>query len=148
MARVCREYRINPAIRGKARDICETFANGDFISEARACFYFVRDSIRYLQDIRDVETLQTPDVTLQFRAGDCDDKALLLACLLESIGHPTRFVAVAYAAPGEFEHVFTETKIGDRWIACETIIDGFDFGAAPYYPDTEMVAQSLMREWV
>jgi transglutaminase-like putative cysteine protease len=53
------------------------------------------------------------------RAGDCDDKSVLLAALLESIGHPTRFVAIGFQ-PDDFEHVFVETKIADRWISLET----------------------------
>ncbi len=50
---------------------------------------FVRDNIRYIKDIRDVETVAYPDITLQQGQGDCDDKSVLLASLLESIGHPT-----------------------------------------------------------
>lgn len=122
-------------------------ADMDYAGEARELFHFARDNIRYLQDVRDVETVQTPDVTLQFRTGDCDDKSLLLAALLESIGHPARFCAVAYAAPGEFEHVFVETKIGTVWIPCETV-GQMEFGVAPFAPDTEDVALSLMREYV
>jgi len=51
--------------------------------------------------------------------GDCDDKAVLLASMLESIGHPTRFVALAFKA-GKYSHVLVESKIGNKWVALET----------------------------
>ena len=91
----------------------------DYSSEVKAIHKFVRDEIRYVRDVRGVETIQTPVKTLEFGQGDCDDKSTLLASLLESVGHPTRFVAVGFV-PGKFSHVYVETKVGNRWIALET----------------------------
>lgn len=91
----------------------------DWFGELQALHRFVRDKIRYVKDIRGVETVQTPDATLQMGAGDCDDKSVLLASLLESIGHPTRFVAVGFA-PDDFAHVYVESRIGTGWIPMET----------------------------
>lgn len=91
----------------------------DWSAEVKALHAFVRDNIRYLRDIRGVETLQTPDKTLEFGQGDCDDKSTLLAALLESIGHPSRFVAIGFA-PDTYQHVYAETKIGDKWVSLET----------------------------
>ena len=91
----------------------------DYWSEVKSIHKFVRDDIRYVRDVRGVETLHTPEKTLEFGQGDCDDKSTLLASLLESIGHRTRFVAVGFV-PGKFSHVYVETKVGNRWIALET----------------------------
>lgn len=91
----------------------------DWHSEINCVFQFVRDNIRYVRDIRNVETLSTPEKTLEFKQGDCDDKSVLLASLLESIGHPTRFVAIGFK-PNEFVHVYVETKIGQKWIALDS----------------------------
>lgn len=90
----------------------------DFTGEVRRIHEFVRDQIRYVKDIRGVETLQYPTKTLELGQGDCDDKSALTAALLESIGHPTRFVAVGFG--GGFSHVLLETKIGTKWIPVET----------------------------
>lgn len=90
-----------------------------WIDEAKAIHAFVRDKIRYVRDIRGVETLQIPEKTLEFGQGDCDDKSVLVASLLEAIGHPTRFVAIA-ANPDSYYHVFVETKIGNKWVGVET----------------------------
>jgi len=88
--------------------------------QVRALHSFVQNSIQYVRDIVNVETLQTPAMTLQYGAGDCDDQATLLAALLQSIGHPARFVAIALRPRGPFAHVYTETKIDDRWYPLES----------------------------
>jgi transglutaminase-like putative cysteine protease len=72
-----------------------------------------------VRDVEGVETLQTPLVTLAQAAGDCDDQSLLLATLLNAVGHPARFVAAAFNG-GDFEHVWVETKIGSSWYAADT----------------------------
>lgn len=82
---------------------------------------FVRDEIRYVRDPVNIELVATPAKTLELRAGDCDDKATLLAALLEASGHPARFLAVGLNG-GPLSHVLTQTKIGPQWISLETII--------------------------
>lgn len=66
-----------------------------------------------------VERIQTADKTLELAAGDCDDKSILLASMLEALGHPTRFMAIGFE-PNVFTHVYVETKIGNDWIPLET----------------------------
>lgn len=80
---------------------------------------YVRDNIRYVRDVRRVETLQTPLRTLENASGDCDDKATLFAALAESIGFATRFVAYG-REPARFSHVIAEVRHGDRWLGAET----------------------------
>ncbi len=87
--------------------------------EANQVHLFVRDNIRYVKDVRGVETLQTPIQTLRLKQGDCDDKSILVCSLLESLGHPTRLIAVGFAKD-TYSHVFPQTKIGDKWITLET----------------------------
>ncbi len=98
---------------------------------------FVRDRIRYVRDVRGVETLHTPLALLQLGQGDCDDKATLLACLLESIGHKTRFAAVGFE-PGRLSHVLTEARIGARWCPMETT-EPVDMGWYPPGVKSRMV---------
>jgi len=112
-------YKKVPAIRQQALDLISDLDSKNYVGEIKRIHRFVRDEIRYVRDITNVETIITPDRLLQIRMGDCDDKVLLLNTLLESIGVPTRSVAIAFK-PGEFEHVLSEAKIGDRWFALET----------------------------
>jgi transglutaminase-like putative cysteine protease len=125
MVKLVREYRRNPTVRQLAVEIRQAarVPSKDWLGEVRALHRFVRSYITYVRDVRDVETLQTPLHTLQNRAGDCDDQSLLLASLLEAIGHPTKFVAMGFSTPEQFSHVLTETLIGTRWIPAETTLD-------------------------
>lgn len=119
MSRLTKEGKKTLAIRQTALSLVNGANQKDWLEEVSRLFEFVRDRIRYVKDIKDVETLQTPDKTLEFQQGDCDDKSVLLASLLESIGHPTRFIAIGFA-PNVYVHVYVETKIGNKWVALET----------------------------
>lgn len=119
MRRLVREWRSNPEIIALARHIVSSVAQKDFTGEVSALQNFVRDSIRYTQDVNEVETVQAPNITLQTAHGDCDDQSVLLATLLEAVGHPTRFAAIGFE-PDNFEHVYVETLIGRNWESAET----------------------------
>lgn len=108
-------------VRGLALRLVRHNPQKDWSGEIRDLHAFVRDNIRYVRDIRHVETIQSAEKTLEFGQGDCDDKSILLASLLESISHPTRFVAISLSDdPENYVHVFPETKIGERWVSLET----------------------------
>lgn len=146
MADLVRQYRIDPTIRGQAASLVQRVQAQNYANEVQEVFYYVRDQIRYLMDINGVETIQTPVFTLQHRYGDCDDKSTLLAALLESIGHPSRFIAVGYHAPGEFDHVFVETLIGTRWTPLDAIVPDAEPGWAPMPPHTDDTIFAVMRQ--
>lgn len=118
MRDIVRMYRKHPLIRQTAAELVSDLPQKSWIGEIDRLHRFVRDHIRYLKDTRGVETVQTPTVTLDLGQGDCDDKSVLLASLLESIGHPTRFVAIGYQ-PGRYEHVYVETKLNNSWISLD-----------------------------
>ena len=61
----------------------------DYFGEIRAIQNWVQDNVRYVFDPREVEYFQTPRRTLKDKAGDCDDQAILMSSLLESIGYTT-----------------------------------------------------------
>lgn len=106
-------------VRRAATSLTTGLKQKDYVGEIKKIHAFVRDNIRYIKDIRGVETLHTPEKTLEFGQGDCDDKSVLVAAMLESIGHPTRFVAMGFRNGG-FCHVYVETKIGKKWFGVET----------------------------
>jgi len=110
-----RHYRL----RELALELVDGLRQKDFAGEIKALHGFVQNQIRYVKDINGIETLQTPEKTLDIGQGDCDDKSSLLATLLEVAGHPARFVAVGFS-PGRFSHVYVETKVGRAWVPLET----------------------------
>jgi len=99
-----------------ARQIVGHLKQKDYAGEARALFRFVRDRIRYIRE--PIEGLQTPEATLQMRAGDCDDKVVLLGALLTATGADVKFVAGGYQ-PKQFSHVWLRARIGGRWAAMD-----------------------------
>lgn len=138
MRRVVRESVSDYFIRRKAEQITDHIEQKDWPGEARAIHAFVRDKIAYRLDPNGVEMVKTPVKVLETGAGDCDDKSVLVAALLESMGHPTRLVAIGFV-PGELTHVYVETKIGNRWFAVETT-EPLDFGdAVSGFLDREIV---------
>lgn len=119
MRSLTKEGKRSLTIRQLAASLVNGSRQKDYSAELHKIHAYVRDHIRYVRDIRGVETIQTPEKTLEFGYGDCDDKSTLVASMLESIGHPTRFVALGFRG-GDFQHVYVETRVGDRWIGVET----------------------------
>lgn len=134
---IAKKYRKAPAIRELALYLTQNLPSKNWLAETRAVQKFVRSHIRYVKDIRGVETVQTPIQTLKIGQGDCDDQSILVASLLEAIGHPTRFVAVGFA-PQSFSHVYAETKIGGKWVPVETT-ENWPVGRSPKKIQAKMV---------
>lgn len=130
MSRLTNSYKKSPVIRELALAIVKDIPPKKWQREVNAIFRYVRDTIRYTKDIRGCETLQTPVQTLKIKQGDCDDQSMLAAALLETIGHPTRFVAVGFT-PNSFSHVFVQTKIGNKWITLECTMEKWRLGQTP-----------------
>lgn len=119
MARLARDGSTTLPVRLAALQIVQGLPQRDRPAEVSALHQFVRDHIRYVRDPVGVETLHAPEQVLALKQGDCDDKSILLASLLDAIGHPARYHAVGFR-PGVFQHVYVEARIGGRWVALET----------------------------
>lgn len=118
MSEITGRYKTAPAIFELSRQIIKHLPQKAWKKEARAILQWAQKNIRYVKDVKGVETLQTPIQTLRLGQGDCDDFSMLIAALMESIGHPTRFMAVGMRE-GHFSHVFVQTKIGGKWVTME-----------------------------
>lgn len=121
MVRMTLEYRASPLVRMTAQTLVRECPSRDAICQVKTLHAWVRDHIKYLADVRDVETIQTPEYTLNMGSGDCDDQSVLMASLLESLGYQTRFVAIGVRGGG-FSHVSSQVKLGTRWLNLETIL--------------------------
>jgi len=84
---------------------------------------WVRENIAYIPDPIDVETVQTPGITLRVKAGDCDDHVVLVSAMLQSVGIPVRYVVIGKDRDS-FSHIYTEALIGSRWVAVDTTLAG------------------------
>lgn len=118
MAKLVRDGRENPSIRAQALQLVSGLKQKDYLGEAAKIHAFVRDRVRYVRDPKGVETLHTAEQMLVQKQGDCDDKTVLVAALLETIGHPTRIVAIGFNQG--YCHVFPEVQIRGAWYTVET----------------------------
>lgn len=113
-----RNGRQNPLVRQTALQLVSGLKQKDYLGEASKIHAFVRDKIRYVRDPNRVETLHTAERLLTQKQGDCDDKTILVCSLLETIGHPTRIVAIGFNKG--FCHVYPEVQIRGKWYTVET----------------------------
>jgi len=130
MVDLVRQFKTDLNVRNTAVQLVQGCAPKDKRCEAATLQAWVRDQVRYVNDIDGVETLQTPVQTLKLQAGDCDDKATLFAALAAAIGFQTRFCAIGVRG-GDFSHVMAQVRLGSGWINCETIVPGVDIGWWP-----------------
>ena len=100
--------------------------------EVRAIFEFVRDHVRYVRDPLHFESVATPSQTLMMKCGDCDDKATLLAAMLESVGYPNRFIVTGYRDEIP-EHVYLQVFADGEWIDADPT-EKMPLGYAPPMP--------------
>lgn len=92
------------SIREAAARITSRCISQDSICEISSIFSFVANEIKYMSDPARADRFSHPLETLKLRIGDCDCKSILLASLLETIGHVTELVVI----PG---HVFVQVQI-------------------------------------
>ena len=115
----------------------------DYVGQGRALLKFVQSRIYYANEPG--ERLQDPAYTLRVGYGDCDDMALLLAALCESIRLPWKFVISGRRGgrvvrwvegdrytPARWAHIYL--AIGDRpfvpkrWFFAEPTLRTVDLG--------------------
>lgn len=137
MGRLALEGSRDVRVREAAIDALHSYnaASHDRYAQAGALFAFVRDRIMFVGDVLGVETVQSPYFTLRVRAGDCDDRATLLAAMLRSVSIPADFRVIAAnpAAPGSFSHVYVVATVAGRRVALDPTYSsnapGYEFAA-------------------
>ena len=88
---------------------------------AGAIYKWIIRNVNYVRDPWDVERIQSPDVTLRQRAGDCDDHAILSATLLGSLGIPTGFRIVSRTGRS-YDHIYCLYKTSGGWKSFDTTV--------------------------
>jgi transglutaminase-like putative cysteine protease len=132
MRRLARRGSRDARIRSSAVRVIWMQPAKSELHEVTALFEFVRDRIRYVRDPLCFESVAEPFKVLELGHGDCDDKATLLAAMLESIGYPTRFVVAGYRVPMP-EHVYLQVFAGGEWIDADAT-ESHALGYAPPHP--------------
>jgi len=126
-------------LRNFAERLVSECRGHDFNCEIETIFRFVQKKVVYRRDPVDIERVQDARRTLLFRAGDCDDKAVLLASLLACVGHQSVF-SVLGMQPGNYSHVFVTVQTPKGWLSLDPTNEDAAIGwqgAAPvvaHYP--------------
>ena len=125
MSDLVQEGKTNIKVRNLATKILRDNDIGqkDYDGEVEALFSFVRDNVRYTKDIHGVEFVQHADTIIDVLAGDCDDKAILLSSLLESVGYATRLVAGHFKSQKGFSHVWIQVLQKNEWVDLDATED-------------------------
>jgi hypothetical protein len=133
MQRMIEAAKLSATIQQTAMRLTAHVRSFDVPGQIRAVCHWTKRNIRFRNDPTGAETLRTPELTLQWRAGDCDDFAMLISALLESIGIETRLTAVAThpGHPEAFTHVYPEAKVKGHWLACDMARPGAAIGKRP-----------------
>jgi transglutaminase-like putative cysteine protease len=110
----------------------------DHLSQLGAIFRFVRDRIMFVNDMLGVEMLQGPRKTLEARAGDCDDRAVLMVAMARSVGIPAdlrfKVIGADRSRPGRFSHVYVTAHIRGKSIAMDPTYRTNQLGTEYRYP--------------
>ena len=104
----------------------------DYLGEIKSLFEWVQQNVRYTKDTFRVEVLHSARRMLELLAGDCDDMAILLGAMLESIGHPVRLVLSGPDPLRQdlFSHIYVEVFHKGRWIPLDATMP-YPMGWAP-----------------
>ena len=94
---------------------------------ASAIQFWVMTNVTYVPDIVGTEVFQEARVTIEKKAGDCDDQSILVCALLMSVGIPARIILMSQSAnfnasTSKFTHVFGVAILGAKELKLETII--------------------------
>jgi hypothetical protein len=114
----------SPKIRALAINILRRAGvpEKDYLAETVALHNWVRDNIRYTRDVAGQETLSPPEeVAFNTKAGDCDDKSILLAALLGAVGIVTRFKVLGVTRD-RYSHVYLQANVNGQWMTLDPIM--------------------------
>ncbi len=110
--------------------ILQDVPSKNHLAEVEYLYWWIVHNIRYQKDPLNIETVQSPMVTLRLRAGDCDDHAVLLAGMVSTIGLPYRFRTLGYNVD-RLKHIWTEVLVNGRWLPVDTTEPDIGFGRRP-----------------
>lgn len=119
MSTLVKTGSLNPMVQALASTMDQMDPVGSVNQWCRRAFTY-RDE--------DKEVLRTPEymanefLTTGGTQGDCDDMSIMACCLFRCMGIPTRLTAIKSDNPDEFDHVFSEARIGENWIPVDPTV--------------------------
>jgi len=121
------EAKYNPFVRSVATQVIRkrNIGHKDYLGQVRAIFDFVTERVRYVKDPFGYDQLSNPIRTIYEGVADCEDSAILLASLLQSVGFPTKLKLIATNGT-TFDHIYVLAEVemddGVRWIPLDATL--------------------------
>ena len=103
-------------VRQATENVIRQVQPKDYLGEILAIRYWVTEKVRYTSDplhvemIRDPQTMVEDIITHGTVTADCDEIALLIACMCLQIGRVAEFVVVGFGEAGQYSHVFARAQ--------------------------------------
>lgn len=134
--KITSRYGSDPAVRAASIYQLKGLGNDDQMGQAQRLHAFVRDNVTYVGDPLEGEYVTSPYQLLAGIAnghqvfGDCDDHAVLLSSMLQSLGIPSYVVAVKLGE--EYDHAVSIAQIKGTWVVLDPCAKD---GSMPSYDD-------------
>ena len=123
MANLARKGARNPKVKAYATDSFQNDGSVAGIDRVLRSIFHYRDEIEEI--VRTPAFMMADLEEFGYLEGDCDDIATLAAAMTKSLDIPTRLTAMQSEPDGEFDHVFSEARIGIHWIPIDpTVAEG------------------------
>jgi hypothetical protein len=113
----CRIEPNNPAVRREAVSLAAKYPGDYTIDQVCSIYKYLKDGWHYVRDPRGSDYLNYANESLSIGknagcsgAGDCDDFAILMAALVESVGGTTRIILARNSTKGG--HAYAEVYVG------------------------------------
>lgn len=130
------EFEVNvgkrsPDVREIAAGVLRGVPPREYEKEATAMFEWTRKNIRYTLDPDGVELFQSTERSAQVGIGDCDDQAIVLGSLLQSVGIPIRLRVIGLKGSDKFSHIYVLAGLPpenpEKWLPLDPSVN-FDAG--------------------
>lgn len=121
----------------------ESITSNDY-DVAKKVHDYITQNIKYVPDIFNVETLQSPLITLENKFGDCDDHVILFCTMLKSIGYDIGVCALEVdfemlkidggtSGVGNYNHIISVVNTNKGYTFSDTTNQNESFGwCVPY----------------
>ena len=147
MAEFVRRDTADPAIRSYAEQLTSGVQPHDFGSEVAALFDYVQ-SIPYRRHPVDVQRVLDARAAIATGYLDCVSKSVLLATLLGSLGHLSRFAIIRQQCEDcEFDHVYLDALINGQWVPLDPTPDERSGGRQPMGWEATGVEKRVYPIW-
>ena len=107
LADIVVKYSVHPEVRKLASKLIRGCKDYDTRCELEAIYSFVKNNIRYTEDVSYVDSYHSPLRILELGIADCDDFTILIDSLLASIGWTVGSRIISVKPDKPFHHIYS-----------------------------------------